>query len=133
MGLRMPKIQDVRHRSSRPAVAHDRPKGVRPALQRGDQATRNCRPRTNPQRPSGVACIERLGQNMKVNGIKSAEHWQREYRRTRIDTYPSVKFIQSVQADALRVAGNTVARPGTTKRQAAIDILEAASALEQSA
>ena len=34
MGLRMPKIQDVLHRSSRPAVAHDRPKGVRPALQR---------------------------------------------------------------------------------------------------
>lgn len=30
----MPKIQDVLHRASRPCVALDRPKGVRPALQR---------------------------------------------------------------------------------------------------
>lgn len=34
MGLRMPKIQDVLHHTGRPFVALDRPKGVRPALQR---------------------------------------------------------------------------------------------------
>ena len=65
-----------------------------------------------------------------VAGIRTAESWQRLHRRIYIDTYPSVRFIQAVQADAIRVAGNTAAQPGVTKRSAAISILKAASVLE---
>lgn len=47
---------------------------------------------------------------MKLNKIKSAEYWQGEYRRTYTSDYLSVKFIRRIQADAIRVAGNTAAQ-----------------------
>lgn len=65
-----------------------------------------------------------------MEGLKTAEEWAELHRLTYQDTHPSVRFIQAVQADAIRVSGNTAAQPGVTKTKAAITILKAASALE---
>ncbi len=66
-----------------------------------------------------------------INGIKTSAQWREKARSLYLGTPPSHRFIEAVQADALRAAGNTIAQPNISKRRAAIVVLGAAASLEK--
>ncbi len=67
---------------------------------------------------------------MRVLSVKTPDQWQQLHRRKYKNCRPSILFIAAIQADALRIAGNTVAFPDLTKEQAAIELLSAAAKIE---